>query len=174
MKNKGQHIFNFFWVAFFILIISRSLTYNPKARLIPLLVAAICLVLAIGVFIGEIRKKDKKSGLSGDDALLDGIMKKVDVAAEAGEEKKKVSAEEKKRRFFDAVLWILGFVLMIYLVGFLIAIPLFTFLFMRAKKESWTLSISCSLGLLAGVYLAFVKLSQSTIYEGIIFRLLGD
>jgi FtsH-binding integral membrane protein len=132
--------------------------------------------MSILIFAGGIMKKGKKGGISGEDALLEDILKKVDIDVIAEHQGKgaKLSPEEKKRRFFDAVYWILGFVLLIFLFGFLIAIPLFTVSFMRAKKESWVLSLSCAAGLWVGVYIAFIKLSQSTIYEGIILQLLGE
>ena len=177
MKSKGEHIFHLFWVAFFLLIISRSMTFNPKARLIPLLVAGVCLFMSVCVLIGGFLKRERTGALSGEDELLRGIMKKVEVSTdeeEGAKKKEKLSPEEKRSRFFGAVGWILGFVLMIYVFGFLISIPIFTVLFMRVKRESWVLSLSCSAGLLLGVYVAFVKLSQSTLHEGLLFRLLGD
>ena len=175
MVKKGETIFNFILVVFFAVIFGISLTYNPKARLIPLLVSGISLIMSILLFLGNLLKKEKKASLSGEDALLKSIMEKVEVEEiPAEKEKKDLPSREKRRRLYEALFWVFGFVILIYLLGFLVAIPLFTVIFMRTKKEGWLLSLSCAAGLTALVYFAFVKLTEGDLHRGILFQIIGD
>jgi hypothetical protein len=169
MRLKPKHFFDIFLILFFAFVIITALGYNFKARLIPLVVALPCLAMAIYRFAVDLKGKEKE-GLSGEDELLKDIMDKVDVTVDHKEKKEKISSEEKKRRFFNMAVWILGFVVLIFLFGFLIAIPVFTLLFMRYHKESWILSLSCAVGLCVSVYIAFVVIAKTILYEGLIFK----
>jgi hypothetical protein len=172
MKLKGKHYFDIFWILFFAGIMITSFGYRYKARLIPLVVTLPCLAFAIYRFFYDLKGKEEE-GVTGEDLLLKGIKERVEGMSEGHtqKEKKKISAEEKKRRFYDIALWVLGFLAMIYVLGFLIAIPLFTLSYMRLHKESWKLAGICAAGILVGVYLAFVVGTQSYLYEGLIIPL---
>ena len=170
MRLKAKHFFDIFLILFFVVVIIIALGYSSKARLIPLVVALPCLAMAIYRFAVDLTGKEKE-GLSGEDVLLKDIMDRVEVAVDHKEKKEKISSEEKRKRFFNIGVWILGFVLLIFLFGFLIAIPVFTLFFMRYHKESWILSLSCAVGLCVSVYFAFVVIAKATLYEGLIFRL---
>ncbi len=176
MKLEGRHYFAIFWVIFFAFIIATSYGYNPKARLIPLVIAIPCLVFALYRFYAELTTKSEVKGHTGEDLLLEGIKGKVAGASEGfrQEEKASLGKAEKTRRFFDIVFWILLFIVLIFAIGILYAIPVFTFAYMRAKKESWTMSLSSAGGLVAGVYLAFVVGMQTYLYEGALIPMIRD
>lgn len=169
MRVKSKIFFDSFLIIFFAVVIVTALGYNRKARLIPLVIALPCLAMAIYHFFLDLKGKVEK-GLSGEDELLKGIMDKVEVTVDHKEGKEKLSPEEKRRRFFNIVLWILGFAALIFVFGFLIAIPVFTLWFMKAKGEKWILSLSCAVGLWASIYFAFVVVAKSILYEGILFE----
>jgi len=173
MQFKGKNIFDLFLAFFFVMVIIASLGYSYKARLIPLVIGLPCLAMTIYRFIIGLRS-GKEEGLSGEDALLQEIMGKVDVAVDHKEKKEKLSKEEKRRRFLNISLWILAFTGSTFLFGFLITIPLFTFAYMRFHKEKWVLSLCCAAGLGLGIYFAFVVILKGELYEGFIFRLLGE
>ncbi len=167
MKLEGRHYFAIFWIIFFAFIIVTSYGYNPKARLIPLVVSFPCLVFALYRFYAELRIKKEQKGHTGEDLLLEGIKEKVAGASEGfRQEEKTLDSAEKRRRFFDIVLWLIAFLVLIFATGILYAIPIFTFAYMRAKKESWILSLSSAGGLVAAIYLAFVVGMQTYLYEG--------
>jgi len=75
------------------------------------------------------------------------------------------------RRTWVAFGWIVGFFLLILLVGFSIAVPLFVFSYMKIYgKEKWIISIL--MGGLAWVFFygLFIKLLNTPMMEGWIFR----
>lgn len=175
MRLKAKDVYNLFFVLFFLCVIIVSFGYNPKARLIPLVIGFPCMAMAIAQFFLDLGKERKK-GQSMEDELFQGVMKKV-FQMEIGEdqqEKKKKGGSEKSRRLFESVFWILCFVALIYLFGFLIAIPFFTILYMRYKRERWVMALSCAAGLWLTVYLSFLVAAKITLYEGLVFRLFGN
>ena len=172
MKLKAKSFFSLFLILFFGVVIVGALGYNPKARLIPLVIALPCLAMAIAQFILDLGK-GRKRGISGEEELFREVMEKVahqEIVIDEEEKKEKKSSIEAKK-LFNSIFWILGFSALTFLFGFLITIPLFTILFMRYKKESWRLSLSCAAGLWLSVYLSFVIAAKVTLYEGFIFRL---
>jgi len=174
MKLQGKHYFSLFWVLFFAAIIYVSYGYTYKARLIPLVVCIPCLVFALYRFYVELMGKEEGGGITTEDLLLQGIKNVVGGTSEGYKQKdqQKLDATEKRRRFFDILLWIAVLLILIFAVGFLVAIPVFTLAYMRIKKESWRLATLSSIGLTAGVYLAFVIGTESYLYEGLLLPLI--
>ncbi len=70
--------------------------------------------------------------------------------------------------YVQASLSILSLVLAIYLAGFMIALPVFTVIYLRMHKESWMLSLGLALLLSAGTYLLFVRLLSIPLYPGVV------
>jgi hypothetical protein len=173
MKFEGKNWFGLFWIVFFAGIMITSLGYGYKARLIPLVVTIPCLAFSIYRFIVDLKGKEKH-GPTLEDELMKGVMHTVEEVAGGHKKKKKekLSLEEMRKRFFDVALWIIAFIVMIYVLGFLIAIPLFTFAYMKIKKEGWVISILCTVGIWLGVYLAFVVGTRSYLHEGLLIPLL--
>jgi FtsH-binding integral membrane protein len=173
MKLKGKHYFDIFWIVFFAGIMITSFGYRYKARLIPIVVTIPCLAFAICRFYMDLRGKEDE-GMTGEDLLLKGIKDKVETTSDSfrQHEKQRIDPAEKRRRFIDIVLWVLIFLGLIFTVGFLYAIPIFTLAYMRIHKEKWVLSILCAGGLCLGVYLAFVVGTQSYLYEGLFIPLI--
>jgi uncharacterized membrane protein (DUF373 family) len=78
-----------------------------------------------------------------------------------------------ERRTVIIAVWILSFLLMILLVGFPIAVPLFFFLYLRlGAKESWAATIGTTAVAAASFYALFVWLLRTPLHEGWIQRLL--
>jgi hypothetical protein len=59
---------------------------------------------------------------------------------------------------------------MIWMVGFLITIPVYTLLFMRSRKESWRLSLFFAAFGFVALYFLFVVGLHIELYPGLIFR----
>jgi hypothetical protein len=173
MKLKPKSYFNLFYILFFAVVIIGSLEYTRKARLIPLVVAIPCLGMSIAQFALDLRK-GKKKGRSIEDDLFHGVMEKMihqEVVTEGEKEEK--TGMEKTKAFFKIIGWIVIFYLSIFLFGFLIAIPLFTILFMRFERERWLLSAACAAGLWLTIYISFAVVAKISLYEGLIFQLLS-
>jgi hypothetical protein len=174
MKLKPKSYFTLFYILFFAVVIIGSLGYTRKARLIPLVVAIPCLGMSIAQFFIDLRK-GKKKGRSIEDDLFHGVMEKVihqEVVTE-GEKEEEKTGMEKTKAFFKIIGWILIFYLSIFLFGFLIAIPLFTILFMRFERERWFLSAACAAGLWLTIYLSFSVAAKISLYDGLVFQLLS-
>ncbi|MCI0487452.1 MAG: hypothetical protein L0229_12735 [Blastocatellia bacterium] len=63
--------------------------------------------------------------------------------------------------------WIASIPVLIYILGFLMAVPLFLFLYLRWRsEESWTFSITTAAASLALLYLLFIELLRAPLYEG--------
>jgi hypothetical protein len=178
MKLKGKSYFNLFFILFFLFVIIGALQYSAKARLIPLVVALPCLALAIGQFVLDLIGKEGGKGRSIEDDLFRGVMEKlvhqeVISADEEKREKKGKKERGKAGALLSISLWIVFFAVLVFLFGFYITIPLYTVLFMRAKGDSWKLSLSVALGLWLTVYLSIAVAAKLSLYEGWVFRLLG-
>lgn len=75
------------------------------------------------------------------------------------------------RRYFKAVLWILGLFIFLYLAGFMIAAPLFTIFFLRINGESWRFSVALS-AIGWGIFFAtFIYALNIRLYEGKLYFL---
>lgn len=174
MKLKPKSYFTLFYILFFAVVIIGSLEYTRKARLIPLVVAIPCLGMSIAQFVIDLGKGRKK-GRSIEDDLFHGVMEKVihqEVVTEKEKEEEKTGME-KTKGFFKIIGWIVIFYISIFLFGFLIAIPLFTILFMRFERERWFLSAACAAGLWLTIYLSFSVAARISLYDGLIFQLLS-
>ena len=169
MKFKGKNYFDLFWVLFMGGIFIMATGYNRKAGLIPMLVSGLCTVMALYTFIKGLREEETQPG--GDQPPLVDVIQTVSGNPVAGA--RNTDAVERKKRFWRIVGWMAGFSLAVYLFGHLIAIPIFTFLFMRLNGEKWVVSISCAVGLTLIVYLAFVVATKTTLYGGVLFNFFG-
>lgn len=78
---------------------------------------------------------------------------------------------EEKKRELSVFAWFLGGVLLVYLLGFIVAIPLFLFLFLRfSARESWTICLALPAAVIAVVYMAFVYILMIPLEAGILFQ----
>ena len=152
--KKERIIFIIVILLVFCTAIFYAMKYNPVARRAPLFVAIPGLLLTIYTLIKELKMKDS-------------VDNKVEVST--GSE---LSALEGRHRERVIILWILGFALFIYLVGFVYAIPIFLLLILRFwAKERWRLAIILSIVSTAVIYLLFVSLLQVNLYPGYLFKI---
>ncbi|MFC1903057.1 tripartite tricarboxylate transporter TctB family protein [Chloroflexota bacterium] len=95
----------------------------------------------------------------------------------ARQSKPKTTAELKERkengielrRLFLIFGWVIAFMLGIYLLGFIIAIPLFTFSYLKWRRRSWISAIVFSGAMLASIYGIFSLGLKVPLFEGVIF-----
>jgi hypothetical protein len=165
MKLKPKTYFDLFWVVFFGGIFITAMTLEFEAGLIPGLVSASCFIFAISNLVIGLRKKAEKGGNIA--SAREG--KEPAPGPELHKRKEeKVEPRVAWKRFFVMSAWLVGFVVGIYLFGHYTAIPIFTFLFLKSRKESWTMSVTFAVALLAGVYLAIVVGVKTPLYEGLL------
>jgi hypothetical protein len=65
--------------------------------------------------------------------------------------------------------WVAGFSLAIYLLGFHIAIPLFSFAYLKWRRRSWLAAAVFAIAALAFSYAVFVTGLKIPLYKGLIF-----
>ena len=79
------------------------------------------------------------------------------------------------RRTIAIILWIIGFLLLILLAGFPIAIALFFVMYLRfGADESWGTTITTATVAWAAFYVLFIWLLKTPLHEGWIQRWLGS
>ncbi len=79
-----------------------------------------------------------------------------------------------KQRTWQAFLWSGGFILMILLLGFTIAVPLFVFLYLKFQSnEKWMISLTLTVSAWAFFYFLFVKFLDVPFFEGWLLKQLG-
>jgi hypothetical protein len=135
----------------------QSLGWNMQAGLFPWLITGTMLVLTI-VQLGLTIRGQKQAG----DALVTAVDYDLSPAVV-------------RRRTANVVGWILGFVATIWLLGFPIAVPLLTLLYLKlGAGEKWALALG--LAAVAGVlfYVLFVQVLNIFFERGVLLRALGS
>ena len=74
--------------------------------------------------------------------------------------------------FLQPILWILGILPIIYLLGFVVGIPLYIFLYLKLHKESWLMSIIITSVSAVVVYFGFGVLLHFRFHKGLLFPFL--
>ncbi len=158
-NKQGEFILTLFFLAFFVILTLISMTYSPKARRMPLVVMipglAFC---AVSLATKAIKKRRTPEQREDEPA-------ETDNGKALGAEP---LAENKKMLVMFG--WIVLLVGMIWIVGFLITIPVYTILFMRSMKESWRSSLLFAAIGFASLYFLFVVGLHMELYPGLIFR----
>ena len=126
MKSKGHIYFGIFVILVSGYAIFAASRWSFKAGFFPLAVAIPLLALTLIHFYLELFGAPETS-------------KGPAVEAEFSNE---VAPEVARRRVITMFSWMAGFILLVYLVGFPVTVPLFLFFYLRIQSEvSWTKSI---------------------------------
>lgn len=144
---------------FFIL----TLTYNAKARFVPLIISTPVLAIAwarvLGTVIATLRKAKRTEQANMPESTT-------------AEEKAAVNEKQPWRKEMVAVGWIILLLAMVYLIGFIWTIPLFIFLSLRVRShEPIKLSILISLGAWIFMYTLFGFLLKIQFANGYLINL---
>lgn len=153
MRRRWDLVFALVLVAVFAYAGITALGYPEDARLLPLAVAIPGFVLALAQVALSLRPAPAEEVSTEADAL---------------------DPREHVRRTAQIAGWIVGFFLAIYLVGFLIAVPLGAFAYLRfAARESWLMSAIIAGLCWALVFGVFDRMLHVPLPTGQLFRLLG-
>ncbi|MEX0805252.1 MAG: tripartite tricarboxylate transporter TctB family protein [Candidatus Binatia bacterium] len=129
----------FFWSA---------LGYEPRARLVPMLVSATVIALLLVVIVGECRKAEVPESGQAEEPSLGGDALQVAIISS----------------------WALLFFFVVYLVGFLIgALVFFVFFLALSGKTSWLMAVSGAAILVGLIWGIFVKILGLELFAGILF-----
>jgi hypothetical protein len=171
--KKAEIVFMVFLLIVFIIFVVLAFGYNAKARVVPLVVGipaiALSMLLLMSYWMPALDRKINNL------KQMEFFELDIKDAKEQAEQTKQKQANEQKAllREFNIVFWILGLFLGILLVGFLVTIPAFVFIFLKFReKEKWSAALTVSVGTELGIWLLFGVLLKSEIYMGMVFHAL--
>jgi hypothetical protein len=146
MKMKHGAYFAIFVMLFSLAIVLGAYTYPYEAaRRIPVLIGSVVFVLAAITLALELRSKKKDtSDAEGEPSLIS---------------------------YWRTGAWVCGVGLSIYLVGFLVAIPLFLFSYLKLNSTGWKRSTIVAVITTAVVYGLFEYILSFKLYRGLVFSL---
>ncbi len=152
LKPSSYFLIGLLIVAFFAFV--NSLMFpRLKMQLFPLIMSGIILVLAGVELFREIRRKPE-----------------VQQAKEtkAGEEDLEFNTKGQLKDYIIIFCWLVGFFAGIYVVGFVAAIAIFIFAYLKWYGHAWLKSIGLAAAATIIMYLIFVILLKLELFRGII------
>ena len=151
MKRKGSFYLAIFFGLLGLFGIVQSLTFRYwEAMTLPLTLSSLIFVTAIIEVAKELRNKPTRP-----------------VKIEA------ISVPHKEETDIGSVYrllgWVVSFIACIWIFGFLIAIPLFAFSYLKWRNRSWLVSVTFAVSSIAIIFLAFEVALKTELYRGLIF-----
>ena len=144
-------------VAVFAYATVTALTFPEGAKLFPLAIAVPSLVLAVLLAIISLGARGRS------------VVPPADADADAP-----LALGERRRRTAEIGAWFLGIFAAVYLLGFLVAIPVAAFAYLRfAARESWATSLAIAALCWALVFGVFDRLLHVPLPAGELLRLFG-
>jgi hypothetical protein len=157
--RKGRIFFCLFLIAVAGFAIHSALGWTFKAKLFPLAVSIPMLVLAATQLLLDLFGRAETGG-SG--PALD-----LELSAD-------VPPEVARRRVFGIFLWIAGFILLVFFLGFPLAVPLFMFLYLSLQGDMrWWLTIGLTAVAWGFFYVVFQRVVHLQFEDGLLQSWLG-
>ena len=160
MKLRGPALFSLCALIFFIVFVYQAQDWRLQARLYPWAIGIPMIILAFVQVILDL--KGYKAKQTSDGAPVDfQFTRAIDPA----------TARKRATIMFG---WLLGFFLLVWLLGFEYGIPLMVFVYLKFQSnESWLLSITLTVSAFVFFWILFVKLLTLPFPQGLIFTWLG-
>ncbi len=157
MKKKGIIYVYIVIMVFALVILGLSVGAEYfRFKLIPLIVSGFVLILSAIGLRREILARDKSGTTATRDETDDGK-----------------ETRESWYRYSLIGAWVVGFLLAIYLLGFITAIPLFLLSYLKTHGAKWRIAITIAVLTTAIIYGVFILGLKVYLYEGLLFRWLG-
>ena len=161
MKFRPAALFSLIVLIFFCVFVYEAKEWRMQARLYPFAIGIPMLIFAIVQFILDL--KGVKAKQSADGAPMDFQFQQTDV-----------SPQDVRKRTITMFAWMFGFFAMIWLVGYVIAIPLMVFCYLKFQlNESWRLSVTLTVIAFLFFYFLFVRLLTLPFPDGALQTMLG-
>jgi hypothetical protein len=159
LKLRPQAIFSLVWLIFFIVWVYLAKDWRLQARLYPYAIGIPMVILAIIQVILDLKGVERKQ---------------TDAAPVDFQFSQNIDPALARQRTINIFSWIFGFFLGIWLLGFVITIPLLVFSYLKLYSgERWGLSIILTVVAWLGFYALFVRLLHLPFPEGLILTWLG-
>ena len=159
MKKKEGIIFAALLVCLVGAALVSSFSYNPKTRMVPVLVGCVSLILSIIIFLGEIFPQFRQV------FEVDLFTRNKIVARETS-----MGRWDEKKGLSIAIFWVMLFAVLLFLVGFNIAVPVCVLVYVKLfGKQNWPVSLSVTALIWVFIYGLFQGIMDYTLFEGILF-----
>jgi Tripartite tricarboxylate transporter TctB family len=156
--RKGNFVFCIFLIAIAAYAIFAATGWSFKTKLFPLAVGIPLLTLLVIQLLLMIGGKEQ----TGESAAMD-----IDFSIE-------VPPEVARRRVFGIFGWIVGFIVLVYLLGFPSTVPLFIFLYLKFQSNiGWLTTVAITVVTWGSFYLLFQSLVHIQFEAGAIQSWLG-
>lgn len=159
MKLKGSTWFVLLLLVYTVMLLVMSGAYNPRARLIPELLAVVLIVLLVPLFLQE-SVPSLRRPLSF--VQREGLVFAPTTDEPAANEK---ATDPKKENWhlIRLLVWFVGFTVALRFVSYLILVPVFLFLFILWEgKQKWWVALSVAVVMGIFDYLLFALFLNST------------
>jgi hypothetical protein len=146
-----------------------SIGLSPVGRLVPLTV----LVVTVALLLAEL-VLDLSPGFVQRHPSLEKDVFGIERVRQKAREDSASDGRSLGRREFDLCIWLVSLPGLIYLLGCLIALPLFTLLYLwRRSREGWRVSITIALGMFLVLFGLWSALAQTPLSDGWLWTRLG-
>ena len=91
----------------------------------------------------------------------------------AAEDEETKGGGEKKETWYGYMLvsaYVVGFFLLIYLLNFIVAIPIFTLVYMKTHDTKWRVAIPFAIVITVLIYVIFELALNLDLYQGLLFH----
>ena len=155
MKIRPSTYFTIATLIFTLTLLLWSLTFTYlAAKLLPMIIAGIVSVLA-GVQLSKELRRPKET------------------AEQEATEKTETEPAYALTRYWRTAAWLGGLCLALYLLGFIIAIVIFTFSYLKSRGRGWAISVIITTLLTIFIYVVFSIFLEVDLYPGLLFELLS-
>ncbi|MFC1945477.1 tripartite tricarboxylate transporter TctB family protein [Chloroflexota bacterium] len=161
-----------FWFTLMVLVIVlagivTSFSYKAEARIVPL---AVCIPTALLCILVLLSERYPKLISNFDVSLTDFAQGDSEVESRFKKTGKQSGERPSTKKVLISYGWICVFFILIFLVGYIIAIPVAAFLYLKFYwRKGWLKTLVVSLVLGGLVYGGFEILMKADMFEGILF-----
>jgi hypothetical protein len=162
LKFRASALFSLVVLIFFCVFVYEAKEWRMQARLYPFVIGIPMLIFAIVQFVLDLKGvKAKESATDG--SPMDFQFQQTDIPDDVV-----------RKRTITMFAWMFGFFAMIWLVGYVIAIPLMVFCYLKFQSnESWVLSTTLTVIAFVFFYFLFVRLLNLPFPDGALQTMLG-
>ena len=161
--RKGSFWFTVLLSVIALIFLVSALDYTGRARLVPILASIPTLLMGIVILISERYPRL----ISGFDVSIDDFTRRD---SKLEERLKEVAVPHSAKGVLTIYGWMWGFFILIFLVGYLIAIPVSIFLYLKIRERTgWLKALAISIGIGGLIYVGFEILIGAILFEGILF-----
>lgn len=167
VKLSGNLLFVSAMEVLFIYLAWKTLGYSFRTALMPGIMIAGMLVITTILLARELLGYRRATG--------DGTGRTVEKEAPLEQMSPEQAAAARAARRqgllkeLEIMGWLVALCVLVYMLGFLIAIPVFMILFLRLRFATpWWKTVTVTAGIVVGVYLIFVVWLNTILYQGLV------